>query len=481
MAGVRLNPPHRKLDRNRYRRIQLGIRRVSKPGSSGRLDYRRNILFMLVFCLLAVVTVKVANTKATFAVVVDGVTVGVTEDRETCDSIVARICESEAFALGAEVVLSNEITFETNKDKSAKVLTPDEMADALRSAISLKAIGHVITVNGQEIVAVASEEEARGVVSDLRAVYIESIMSSANATVEDVFIREEVGIQEKEVPSNMFRTREEALLILSRGTDKILNYTVRRGDSLWAIAAANQLSVDDLLKANPEVGSGALIREGQNLSLVVADPYVTVASKEVVTYTVAIPYVVEVSHNPEMWPWQESVIQAGRSGQKEITQEITRENGKEISRLTLNERILSYPLTRKISRGSKQVPAMGSGQMAWPCQGTISSYYGWRWGSFHQGIDIAANKGVQIIAADAGMISFAGWSGGYGYLVKIDHGGGKETWYGHQSKIAVKVGDTVAKGDVIGYVGSTGNSTGPHLHFEVHEGGSAKNPLNYYK
>jgi murein DD-endopeptidase MepM/ murein hydrolase activator NlpD len=119
--------------------------------------------------------------------------------------------------------------------------------------------------------------------------------------------------------------------------------------------------------------------------------------------------------------------------------------------------------------------------MAWPTQGSISSYYGWRWGAFHKGIDIAAGKGNKILAADAGMISFAGWNGGYGYLVKIDHGGGKETWYGHQSKIAVKVGDTVSKGDVIGYVGSTGNSTGPHLHFEVHQGGGTKNPLSFYK
>ena len=481
MAGVRLDSPHKKLNRDRYRRIQLGIRRVSKPGSSGRLDYRRNILFMLVLCLLAVTTIKFVNAKATFAVMVDGVIVGVTLDREICDDILARISESEALELGAEVVLSNEVTFAPNKDKSAAVLTPDEMADALRSAISFTAKGHVITVNGQEIVAVASEEEARGVVSDLRAVYIEAIMSSENATVEDVFIREEVGIQEKEVTSDMFRTREEAVRILSRGTDKVLRYTVRRGDSLWAIAAANHLSVDDLLKANPEVGSGAVIREGQDLNLVVPDPYVTVASKEVIRSIVAIPYTVEVSKSPELWPWQESVIQAGRSGQKEITQEITRENGKEVSRVTLGEKIRSYPVTRKITRGSKQVPAMGSGQMAWPAQGSVSSYYGWRWGSFHQGIDIAANKGVQIIAADAGMVSFAGWSGGYGYLVKIDHGDGRETWYGHQSKIAVKVGDTVAKGDVIGYVGSTGNSTGPHLHFEVHEGSGTKNPLSYYK
>jgi murein DD-endopeptidase MepM/ murein hydrolase activator NlpD len=99
----------------------------------------------------------------------------------------------------------------------------------------------------------------------------------------------------------------------------------------------------------------------------------------------------------------------------------------------------------------------------------------------HEGLDIGASTGTEILAADSGMVSFAGWNGGYGYLVKIDHGGGKETRYGHMSKIACKVGQTVTKGDVIGYVGSTGVSTGPHLHFEVRINGVAKNPLDYYK
>lgn len=481
MGGIRYGVPRKTLNRGKFRRIPLGIRKVTRPGSSGKPNYTRNILFMLVFSIAAILAIKSVSTHATFAVVVDGATVGVIEEKSVLDDILAKLCENEAMRLGAEVVVTNEVTVEPNKDKTLSPMTSDELAEALGEVVSLKAKGHVITVNGEEIVALATEEEAHGVVSDLRAAYIQAIMSSENAEIEDVFIREEVGIVEKEVTSDKFRTREEAVRILSRGTDKILNYTVRRGDSLWAIAQANHLTVDDLLKANPEVRDGNFIREGQNLNLVVADPYVTVASKELVTYTVSIPYSVDVSYDPEMWPWQEKVTVAGSSGKKEVVQEIARENGQEVSRKTISEKVLSYPVTRKIVRGSKQVPEMGSGEMAWPVQGSISSYYGWRWGSLHQGVDIAASTGTKIIAADAGMVSFAGWNGGYGNLVKIDHGGGKETYYGHMSKIAVKVGDTVAKGDVIGYVGSTGNSTGPHLHFEVREGGTAKNPLNYYK
>ncbi len=97
----------------------------------------------------------------------------------------------------------------------------------------------------------------------------------------------------------------------------------------------------------------------------------------------------------------------------------------------------------------------------------------------HEGIDLGAGFGTPIRAAAAGTIINAGWLGGYGNLVVIDHGGGISTAYGHQSSIAVGNGQSVSQGQVIGYVGSTGHSTGPHLHFEVRVNGAAADPLGY--
>ena len=115
-----------------------------------------------------------------------------------------------------------------------------------------------------------------------------------------------------------------------------------------------------------------------------------------------------------------------------------------------------------------------------PVSGTISSRYGTRWGSVHKGLDIAAPKGTPVKAAAAGTVTQAGWnSGGYGYLVVISHGNGVETYYGHNSAIAVTKGETVSAGEVISYVGSTGQSTGNHLHFEIRVNGQAQNPQNY--
>ena len=127
------------------------------------------------------------------------------------------------------------------------------------------------------------------------------------------------------------------------------------------------------------------------------------------------------------------------------------------------------------------------GKFAWPCPASsrITSNYGYRYlfgvREFHTGIDIGASKGTNIVAAESGTVILAnyGWNGGYGNYIIINHGNGITTRYAHSSKLYVSAGQTVSKGQVIAAVGSTGNSTGPHLHFEVRKNGSHTNPLNY--
>jgi murein DD-endopeptidase MepM/ murein hydrolase activator NlpD len=118
--------------------------------------------------------------------------------------------------------------------------------------------------------------------------------------------------------------------------------------------------------------------------------------------------------------------------------------------------------------------------MIWPVRGIVTSEFGSRWGSFHPGIDIAAPEGTPIAAAKSGVVVFAGWNdGGYGNFVVLDNGGGVGTAYAHQSRIAVSEGQHVSQGQTLGYVGTTGNSTGDHLHFEVRINGQVQNPRSY--
>jgi murein DD-endopeptidase MepM/ murein hydrolase activator NlpD len=114
----------------------------------------------------------------------------------------------------------------------------------------------------------------------------------------------------------------------------------------------------------------------------------------------------------------------------------------------------------------------------WPVSGPVVSGFGWRWGRMHEGIDIGAGYGTPIVAAASGTVIHAGWMGGYGNLIIIDHGGGIATAYAHQTSFAVG-GGAVSQGQTIGYVGCTGHCYGPHLHFEVRVNGAAVDPLGY--
>ena len=114
-----------------------------------------------------------------------------------------------------------------------------------------------------------------------------------------------------------------------------------------------------------------------------------------------------------------------------------------------------------------------------PVSGILTSRYGYRWGRTHTGIDIGASTGTSIKAASPGRVTFAGWKGSLGNLIVITHGNGVQTYYGHCSKLIATAGQKVSTGDVIAKVGSTGRSTGSHLHFEIRVNGSALNPLSY--
>lgn len=143
---------------------------------------------------------------------------------------------------------------------------------------------------------------------------------------------------------------------------------------------------------------------------------------------------------------------------------------------------ITYKTTTTNATASNDIANAAAAQGGiWPTTSRyISSPYGWRGASFHTGTDIAGRSGDPIYAYKDGLVTFAGWNaGGYGYLVKIDHGNGISTWYAHCSKILVSAGDTVSQGQKISLMGTTGYSTGNHLHFEVRISGTPVNSYNY--
>jgi murein DD-endopeptidase MepM/ murein hydrolase activator NlpD len=172
-----------------------------------------------------------------------------------------------------------------------------------------------------------------------------------------------------------------------------------------------------------------------------------------------------------------------------------RNKKEELSVLQTNRKVLEASLD-EMERTSKEMEAqiknlqnknrsaLGSGRLIWPINGKITSYFGWRVHpilhkkKYHSGLDIAADTGTPIAAADAGAVIYSGRNGGYGNMIALDHGNGISTVYGHCSALLVTIGQNVAKGEIIGKVGSTGFSTGPHLHFEVRKEGVPVDPLS---
>jgi murein DD-endopeptidase MepM/ murein hydrolase activator NlpD len=150
--------------------------------------------------------------------------------------------------------------------------------------------------------------------------------------------------------------------------------------------------------------------------------------------------------------------------------------GLQAASAALASRIRSAQSSYSYSPGDTTPSAAG---FIWPVNGPVTSPFGWRWGRMHEGIDIGVGYGTPIDAAASGRVVYSGWMSGYGNLVAIDHGRGISTAYGHQSRLAVSLGQIVSQGQTIGYVGCTGHCFGPHLHFEVRINGTPVDPLGY--
>lgn len=175
------------------------------------------------------------------------------------------------------------------------------------------------------------------------------------------------------------------------------------------------------------------------------------------------------------------VEREGINGMEKVTTEVIALNNNIVTEKILKEEITKAVQNKEISVGTNQPTILPLASINSPSRGSISSNFGQRWGKMHEGIDIAANFGESINAALDGTVTYAAWETGYGNVIKIDDGEGIETTYAHCSVIDVKKGEVVNEGMKIGEVGSTGHSTGPHLHFEVRKNGVPKNPEEYMK
>lgn len=369
-------------------------------------------------------------------------------------------------ALGKQ---KNSVMAELVKDEFSDLgQNNEELIQETAQTVNWQAIGintylskddHIIAPRG--IGAQEEEKTNRKNESYLAKNDLEDVMTKPQQTMGEI----------KEEPAQVAVTPDDE-------RKEIIEYTVKSGDTISTIARRFKLNVNTILWAN-NLTAFSIIRPGNTLSILPTDGFLyKVKSGDTIgrlaqTYDTSAEKIVN-SNN------------LSSAGSIRIGQELIIP-GTRISSPVRTASVAKSPVTNALSGAnvikeiiSAETPIVSSNKMVWPTTGHhITQYFSWS----HNGLDIGDKVGTAIYAADAGTveISQGGWNGGYGNTIVINHGGGKKTRYGHASKLLVSKGDEVEKGQLIALMGSTGRSTGSHLHFEIIINGTRYNPLNYIR
>lgn len=269
---------------------------------------------------------------------------------------------------------------------------------------------------------------------------------------------------------------------ITKKTQKPETYQVKSGDVPSKIAESYDMGLTHLYSMNPDLeGRENKLQIGEELIVNVAEPELSIKTIESRVYETEIEKGYVYENDNSLYIGTNKTLNIGANGMKQVQANIESVNGVEVSREIIQEKVLVEPIDAVIAIGTKPLPAKGTiGNFVSPLADYyLSSEFGPRWNRQHRGIDMATDYGSSVRASDGGIISYAGWLGSYGYLVEIDHGNGVKTRYGHNSKILVTKGQTVSQYEQIALVGSTGNSTGPHVHFEIIIDGVPVDPYPY--
>lgn len=413
-------------------------------------------------------------------VIINGKEAGYVCDPVSAYAVMDEILQDAAALYGMEIVVENELHFEETDIPRERLSTKSDLEESLRKNSQILVNAYTIYVNNVPIATLKSEEEAQLVLDNVKAQYISDADADA---LEDVSFQEDVQVVSAPTHFHQIQGIEEVEAELEKEQDVVEEYTIHGDDTFWSIAQKYNIDVDELTKINSEKNPKEL-RDGMVIQLSYPKCLLNVVSKELTEYAESICFKTETQNDNSMYKNKCKVVREGKEGKKNVKAYIIKVNGVEIEREILSEEIVLEPVNKIVAKGTKKEVtaasiARGYGKFKWPTSGHITSGYGQRWGRLHKGIDIANSKGTPIYAAESGTVTATGQAGSYGKRVIIDHGSDITTLYAHMSSIKVSSGKKVSRGDLIGYMGSTGNSTGPHLHFEVRINGTARNPLKY--
>lgn len=409
-----------------------------------------------------------------------GTDLGTVSSKHTVNAVMSDLEKVTRKTLGDESYTLDRQLMEmkTKVVPRSKLESREELSTKLSDKIGLVSYGYMLYVNDEPVVATTFSDALEELLEQMKIGYI-------TENTVDSYFEESVEIREEYVDASYMMNLGYIAEILNGTKQSAVTYKVKSGDTYYGIAEEHDLSLKELLALNPGFDVNTL-HAGDELLISQAVPYLTIVDVERQNYVRDIPYEIEYKDDASMYQGDTEVISAGEYGKADVTANVTYINGEEKTREVVATVTLRDSVAEVQKRGTKERPTwLPSGSFRWPCSGTITSYFGYRdsptYGatSYHEGLDIANGYGTPIYASDGGTVETAGWNGGFGYYILIDHGNGFETGYGHNSSLLVSAGEHVYKGQLIAYMGSSGVSTGSHCDFRIYVNNTPVDPLNY--
>ena len=402
-------------------------------------------------------------------------------DVDSVSDIYKKISKDESFTVrGYEFVIKGQKA--ENEGEEAKLVT--QSIYVLDKDVFKEAVEALIRT-------FVGEDQYKAYIED-NQVKIETI----GEEIQNVYVDEDITVKETNIPvdETIYTDSSELANYLLYGKEQKANeYIVQAGDTIENVAFNNKISPEEVLISNSTLTSTTnLLYPGQKLQIIETNPQISVVEESYVVEDIESQYPTEERYDENAAIGVDKVIQDGENGLERVAQRVKKVNGVINYVVPEGKTVLKAPISKIIMKGTKYIPDVGSTtSWGWPTDSgwRLSSGYVWRTNpvtgkrELHGGLDISGTGyGSRIYATNNGRVKEAGYHYSYGNHVIIDHNNGYLTLYAHMSRINVKEGQVVARGDVIGYVGMTGTATGPHVHYEIWKGCDycRINPMSMY-
>lgn len=377
-----------------------------------------------------------------------------------------------------QIVTPDEISYTDARIAEARSLTAAAKATkSISENIEIPITAYSLKVNDKTLAVMTSDDEIRAVLSAIKKNAVKDFADAKAQFVEKVEILEGLHMR------NELTDKEGLQSILNEKSEVTTTHTIKKNETRASIAKYYGITVDELEKQNPTIKESK-IKTGDELTIKYKKSPISIKFTVTETKTKIVKFEKETVKDDKLSTSYKKVTTEGKNGEIKTTSQVTYVDGRAISENVLGEEIISEVVNEVTTVGTNDNPTASLGKFSWPLPNydIITSEFGPRWGTNHNGLDISGSDvyGADIVASDGGTVILAQEdNSGYGRYVIIDHGNGYQTLYGHCSELCVSAGDKVSAGQKIAEVGSTGYSTGPHLHFEIIDNGTKIDPYPF--